>query len=66
MLKIKGANLVAQFPPMFNVKANSISCSTFERVKDKDTKMTSRQPVTLMLNLVVICMVFIYHKFSIF
>ena len=45
MLKIKGANLVAQFPPMFKVKANSISCSTFERVKDKVTKMTSRQPV---------------------
>ena len=40
MLKIKGANL-----SMFNVKANSISCSTFERVKDKVTKMTSRQSV---------------------
>ena len=48
MLKIKGANLVAQFPPMFNVKANSINCSTFERVNDKVnkvTKMTSRLPV---------------------
>ena len=45
MLKIKDANFVAQFPPMFNVKANSISCSTFERVKDKVTKMTSRQAV---------------------
>ena len=45
MLKIKGANLVAQFPPMFNVEANSINNSTFERVKDKVTKMTSRQPV---------------------
>ena len=45
MLKIKGANLVAQFPPVFNVKANSVSCSTFQRVKDKVTKMTSRQPV---------------------
>ena len=45
MLKIKGANLVAQFPPMFNVKANSINSSTFERVNDKVTKMTSRQRV---------------------
>ena len=46
MLKIKGANLVAQPPPMFNVKVNSfINCSTFERVNDKVTKMTSRQPV---------------------
>ena len=45
MLKIKGANLVAQFLPMFNVKGNSINSSTFERVNDKVTKMTSRQPV---------------------
>ena len=45
MLKIKGGNLVSQFPSVFSVKANSISCSTFERVKDKVTKMTSRQPV---------------------
>ena len=45
MLKIKCANLVAQFPPMFIVKANSINCSTCERVNDKVTKMTSRQPV---------------------
>ena len=44
MLKIKGANLVTQFPLMFNVKANSINCSTFERVNDKVTKMISRQP----------------------
>ena len=45
MVKTKGANLVAQFPPMFNVKANSINCSTFEHVNDKVTKMISRQPV---------------------
>ena len=45
MLKIKVENLVAQFIPMFNVKANSISCRTFEHVNDKVTKMTSRQPV---------------------
>ena len=45
MLKIKGSNLVAQFPPVINVKANSINCSTFERVNDKVTEMTSRQSV---------------------
>ena len=45
MLQIKGANLVARFLPMFNVNANSINCSTFERVNDEVTKMTSRQPV---------------------
>ena len=45
MLKIKGSNLVVHIPLMFSVKANSINCSTFERVSDKVTKMTSHQPV---------------------